>query len=678
MISQNYPVPKRGLGTDFAKSERPLSFAEGLRNRFININSAAEKRPGYSQYGDTVSGSPNLTRIHEFVGKTGEEIIFSSDNLGNIYKLNETTGAWTTVVTGKTSGNIILSVQANGKLIFYNGVDRNFYTEDGSTFHELVSIINRGKTTSGTTTTTLQDALVSAWTTETNIAVNDIVYNVDCSAYAVVVAVSGSQVTHTNIGVSATGAGLSTTNQTTNQTYRIIDAVDLNVIPVDTGTDNVATAAAGTTTTVVAVSGVNFSSTEIRAGDFVRNTTRNTIALVTSVSANINVTTTTGQTSGDALVFLKSAMPITKAAHVNFGRVAYLDARNQNRIVWSAPDDPEDLTTFAKTLDSSSFNFGGLQPRGDILLGMGTFQSFFVALGQKYIYIYRGIDPIKDTSSDTISFEPVAAYPNGCAGRFGFATNGNDFVYVSPDGLLGISVTNYSQNTNQNNLGIFIRSAIRQAIANAASDDIQVTFYPRRTWIIVKVGDTIYNYNNTPIFNDAGTIESAGSWSTFDGPLAQMNHYFVRRNGDLLGCGLNGKLYRIDNGSYTDNGTVIPTSLETAWYTLEEPAKTVRVKDGRYIKPVFESGGAIVYSIRADAGWTNIAADTATVTATGAGIIGQAVVGQSQIGGSGVQTEKVGLRWRGEQVKLTITTESSAGPDVITGWTLYGNIFGRR
>lgn len=680
MISIDYEVPRRGLGTDFSKSERPISYAEAFKNRFINVTGGAERRNGMSQLGSTITGSPNLTRLHEYVDNDGNETLFAtSDNA--IFKYNASAATWSQVRSGLSSSRL-LSVQFGNKLIFCNGIDRNFYTDDsGATFKELKAIISRGETNSGSNTTTLRDVEVSAWLTQTNIAVNDLVFNVTLSAYGVITAVSGAEVTHTTIGSAATGAGVATNNQGSGQRYEIIDGVDLNIIPQSDGTlDNVAIATSGTSTTVIAVSGVNFANTEIKVGDFVRNTTRNSVAIVQAVSANINVNSTTAQTSGDSLIFIKSGMPIASFIHVNFGRLAFIDARNKKRVVFTAPDDPEDVTTFAKTLDSSSFQFGNLQPLGDSLLAIGSFQNYFVAMGSRYVFVYTGITPIQDTNSTTKAFAPIAYYPNGGVSRFGLSSNGNDLLYVSKDGLQGINVGADSNNTIQNNVSFVIRSQIRDAIKNQNPDDIQITFYPRRSWVLVKVGDTIYNFNNSPILNEQGALEANGSWSVFDGLYSQLNHYFVRRNGDLIACGANGRVYNLDESNqFTDAGQVITTELKTAWLRIEDPERSVRVKDGRYLKPIFESGGGLSYTINAVAGWDSFSADSIQVIASGSSLVGSAIVGDATVGGSvGVQTQKVPLRWRGEEVQLTFTTATSAGPDVITGFSIYGNIFGRR
>jgi hypothetical protein len=676
MITISYPIPTRGLGTDFAASERPITYAEKLVNRFINITGAAERRGGMELLvsAAVVPGNPNLTRIHEYVGRTGVETLFASDDNGNLYRAEAS--AWTSILTGKAPSRL-LSIQNDGKLIFCNGVDRDFYTDDaGVSFHELEALINEGTTASPTDTTHLSDAQITNWLTETQISINDVVFNADASAYGVVTAVTAAGIAHTTIGTGGLGIGQGSINQAAGQVYRVIDTVAANIIPVGTSYDNVAIAGSGTSTSEVRVSGLNFATTTLVSADYIYNTTRAALTKITAVSANLAVVPITGQISGDSLVFLKSAMPITAWLHVNWGRTYYLDAKERTKVRISAKDDPRDLATFLNTLESSSFDFGSQQPQGDVILTMGTFQKYFVAGGKKYVYAFTGVDPVANTSAATVNFTPIAVYPQGLVSRFGLANTGNDLLFVSPDGLINATISFDSQNLISSNVSDVIKNTVRQQIAQSAPDDIQVAYYPRRNWIMMKIGSIIYNFNATPIAGPED-LQKGGTWSTFEGKFAQMNHYFVRRNGDLIGAGADGRVYRMDTG-FTDDGTAISTNMVTSWYRLEEPQKSIRVKDGKYIKPIFESGGGVLYTIRAKAGFDNLASDQVMVTAAGGGVIGQFTVGVSPIGGTGVQTQKVPLRWRGEEVQLTITSESSAGPDVITGLTMYGNQFGRR
>lgn len=681
MIYVDYNMPVNGLGTDFSEFERPLSFAAVYTNRFRNINGGAERRPGMSADYGQISGSPNLTRLHEFVSNQGTETLLSSDDFGNIWAFNTSASTWGSVLTGKATVRQI-SAMAKDKLIFCNGIDRNYYTNDGGvTFNELKAYITRGTTAGGTTSTNLVDGNISNWIAQTLVSNNDIIYNVTRNGYGIVSTVASASLTTTTIGTGGTGSGLTTSNQTSGDQYQLIDYVNLGIIPQANGQPtNVGTAGTGTTTTVIAVSGVNFANTEIRTGDFVYNTTRAAVSLIGSVSANANIQNAiTGQTSGDALAFFKSAMPIASWIHVHYGRVYYIDSRNRTRVVISAPDDPEDVTTYQQTLDATSFSFGTQQPTGDALLTLGTFQSYFVAAGEKNIYIYSGNTPIADSSSTQISFTPLATYPYGTVSRFSVCQNGGNLLYTTVNGLQAIGIGNISNTTVQSNASTPIRQQISDLIKQTAADNIQLTFYASRAWLINKVGDNCYILNSNPVYDQSGQLVQNQAWHLFTGLWAQQNHYFVRRNGTLISCGAQGLVYSMDSSAATDNGAVITTDLVTAWLRLEEPQRTVRIKSGQYIKAVFESGPNIEYTINVVAGWDNYSNDSVIVSSGGTGQIGTFIIGTTPIGqGSFAQTEKYPLQWRGEECRIEFTTQSSATPDIITGFTLYGDISGVR
>lgn len=679
-VAPTYKMPPMGWGSDFTEFERPITFATAYENRFRNITGGAERRPGMDAY-PSVAGGPNLTRMHEYVDNQGNETLLSSDDFGNIYKYNGSS-AWTTALTGKSFDRMI-SGMAEGKLIFVNGVDRNFYTDDaGSTFNELKALITAGLLAGGSNTTTVIDSDVSNWIGATFVANNDIVYNVTRNGYGLVTAVTSAQLTITAIGTGGNGAGKTTSDQIAGDSYQLIDYVALNVIPNGAGgKTDVATATTGTTTTVVAVSGTDFSKTEMRTGDFIYNSTRGAIVQVSTISANANLSqAVSGQISGDALVFFKSAMPISSWVHVHYGRVAYLDARNNTRVVFSAPDDPQDVTTFQKTLDSSSFSFGSQQPSADSLLSLETFLSYFIASGERNLYIYQGNNPIQDTSTDTLNFTPIAFYPNGIAGRFGLETNGGDLLHLTVDGLQAVNIGFNAFSVNQNNASVPILNNLRQAINQQTNtDNIQLTYYPRRRWLINKVGDQCYILNTQPSYDETGQQQQIASWHLFTGVWAQQNHYFIRRNGDLIACGAGGLVYSMDSSAPTDNGAVITTNLQTAWLRLEEPQKTPRIKEGHFIRPVFESSHDVEYTISVIAGLDNYSSDSITVSAGGTGAIGTGIIGTTPIGGGSLsQANKYSLRWRGEEAKVGFVTQSSAAEDIITSFSIFGNISGVR
>lgn len=686
MLSIEYRVPSNGLGTDFTTNERPLSFAETYTNRFRNVTGGAERRPGMNRWGSQVSGGPNLTRLHEFVDSQGNETLLTSDDNGNIWSYNTTASAWSPVVTGKSPARII-SVESNNKLIFINGVDRNFYTSDVSAFPELKSLLSTGILAAGSNATTTEDGNITNWLAQTQVANNDIVYNVTLNAYGIVSTVASAALETTIIGAAGIGAGNATRDQAAGDSYQLIDYVDMEIIPNGAqGFSNVATATTGTTTSVISVSGVNFSqiaiaaADQVKSGDFVYNTTRGGLGIIGSVSANVNITTPiTGQTSGDALAFFKSAMPITSWVHVHYGRTYYLDSRNQADIIISAPDDPQDLSTYQQTLATTSFSFGSQQPSGDVILSMTSFQRFFVASGLKNLYIYQGINPIADTSQTAVDFTPISFYPNGVKSPFGLGTNGTDLLHLTVDGLQAINIGTVTNTTIQNNVSMPIRETLSDLIQQTNTNDIQLGFYSRRNWLICKIGQSCYILNSYPSYDEAGNQQSKLSWHLFSGKWAQQNHYFVRRNGDLFACGANGLVYQMDSSATTDDGTVIVTDLVLAWVRLEEPQHTVRIKEGFYIRPIFESDPSIEYTINVNAGLDNLSQDSITVSAGGTGQIGSFVIGTTPIGAGGfAQTQKYPLRWRGEQAQIEFITSSSALPDIITSFVVYGDITGTR
>lgn len=683
-----YRMPTMGLGTDFSEFDRPINFASTYTNRFRNITGGAERRPGMLRYGAQIPSIPNLTRMHEFVDKLGNETLMASDSFGNIYAYSIAISAWSTVHTGGSNLRYI-SAEADSKLIFVNGTDRTIYTDDaGATFHELKAIITNGVLAASSNSTTVIDGNVSNWINATLVSNNDIVHNLTQGGYGIVTTVASASLTITAIGSAANGAGKATANQGPNDAYELIDYVDLNIIPIGAtngsnglGNDNVGVASTGTTTTVIAVSGVNFASTEIAPLDFIYNTTRGAIAQVGSVSARVNlVQAISGQVVNDSLAFFKSAMPIAAWVHVHYGRTYFLDARNNTNIVISAPDDPQDVTTYQKTLDSTSFSFASQQPTGDIILSMGTFLSYFVASGEKNLYIYQGNTPIQDTSSTDLNFTPVAFYPNGEAGRFGLATNGGDLLHITVDGLQAVSIGNTPFALTQNNASVPILNNLRQAItATTNTNNIQLTYYPRRRWLINKISDQIYLLNTQASYDQSGAQQNIASWHLYTGKYAQQNHYFVRRNGDLLACGPNGLVYQMDASASTDDGDPISTDLTMAWLRLEEPQVTQRIKEGQYIRPVFESAAEIEYTISVRAGLDNYSSDSIVVSAGGTGAIGTGIIGTTPIGqGSFAQANKFPLRWRGEEFRPQFTTQSSAGPDIITSFSIFGSIGGVR
>lgn len=671
-----YKIAPKGLATSFTESELPPSYASKFRNRFINQAGGAEKRQGMEQIGSTISGAPTITGIHELIGKTGNATLFVSGN-GNIWKYDGAS-AYTLVLSGKDGSARMLSVQMGDKLIFVNGVDRNFFTEDGTTFTELKAIVEQGFASTGTSANRLKDADIANWVTGTDVVANDLVYYKNVNAYGLVTLVSGAEVTHTAVSAASKGIGRSTADVSAGDAYEIIDLVELNIIDAGAGLDNVGTAGSGTTTTVIAVSGVNFSNTEIRVGDIVSNTTRAAVTDVVAVSANINVTTVAGQTTGDSLLFFKSAMPISSFAHIHYGRVYHVDARDKRQVRISGAADPQDMTTDAGTLDSITFRFGDLQGRGDVILALGSFQRYFVLLGEENVYLYSGTTPI-GTGSD---FSPAALFPQGCISRFGAQTTGNDLIFVSHDGLQAVQQVQDETHLNRAGITFAINSTLREELDATPEDQIILVHYRQRSWVVLKVGSKMYVYNYTTYIGDKNENVYTGSITLFDGKFARQSAFLERRDGTLVCAGDGGKVYIFDvKGLYTDDGEVFTTEYRTGHLTYSELRTNVRTKALKYLKPIVEAGANIAYTIRAEGDFASrqygISTDTITATVSGAAAVGVAAI-PFTIGGSPIVSQKYPLRVTGETVRLSFTTQDSLGPDILSRYTLYPAIHGAR
>lgn len=678
VIQTKYSPGRYGLGTEFAESKIPVEYCKNFVNRFINLNGDAEKRQGISQIGDVISGAPTITGLHEFIDNSGNATLFCSSG-GRIYKLNETTNTWSQVLSGKDSNERLISGQMGDKHIFVNGSDRNFYTDDaGVTFNDLQALIVRGRiSSSAASTTTLTDSNVDNWLQNTFVTENDLVYNSTLNAYAIVTSVGASGITHTAISTAATGLGQTTDNQKAGNFYQIIDLIELNVIQQNSGYDNFATATSGSTTNQIRVSGVDFSNTQVRAGDFIYNTTRAAVARVNAVSANLTVTSVASQTSNDTIQFYKSAMPIADWFHVHYGRAYYIDGREPSIVRISGPNDPQDMTTFQGNLNASQF-YGARQPQAERLLSLKTFQQYLVAGGERNVYVDRGTAPIADTSASVTDFDPVGLFPQGLVSRFAMDSIGGSLNFAANDGIRNLAATFDANSFQTANTSEAIKSEMAAAIQSANPDEIITIHYPRRNWLLCKVGDVIYNFNYTPYYLDGEVRPNQyGSWSKFTGLFAEMKCFLVRRNGDLICAGAGGKVYEFDKGSYSDAGANIPTIMETGWLTLSEPQQSTQMKSGVFIKPQFETSLPITYTISATGDYSVISNDSVTTTSTGVGQIGFQVIGSSQIGGARILNEKLPLRWRGEQFKIRISTDDASGPDIITGFTVYGNILGK-
>tara|TARA_R110000822_G_scaffold49674_7_gene130088 strand:- start:1642 stop:3693 length:2052 start_codon:yes stop_codon:yes gene_type:complete len=676
-----FDVPVNGLATDFTESELPLNFALRFRNRFINKLGGAEKRRGLVQVGNNLPNVGVVDGLHELVDKVGNATLLASVG-EEIHRFDDPD--WVLVHTMPTVGRL-RSVHNRDKLIFWNDTDRPVFTEDAITFTELRALIEVGGGGDETGPTRLNSADITDWSSGTSVAVNDIVFYptlgspADAGAYGIITTVSASAVTHTPVSALAAGLGVSLSEPTTNTPFEVIDLVPLNLVDNGVELDNTAVGTSGTSSTEVRVSGVDFSDGEARVGDFVRNTTKVTVSQITTISATaLTVTAVSGQTSGDSFVFLKSAMPIPSYIHVHYDRTYYVDSRDQRRVLVSDPYDPQGMTADSGLLSDITFFTGALQPQGDIVLAMESYQSFLAIGGEHNIYLYSGTTPA-GTGAD---FAPVGLFPQGIICKDGMVTLGNEMAFVGHDGVQSIAQSNDASQLVRDQITYPIADQLRDELdAVTSTDEIQLFQYRRRSWMMLKVGSSLYVINYSTKTSDAGITEDAqlrGSISLFDGLIAQGSAYFERRNDNLIIGGAGGKVYRYDtSGVYTDDGAAYSTALQTGWMMLEQPGvKTVTTKAVKYIEPIFEGSPEVVYEITATGGFDFDSSDVINVAASSrSSQVGTAII-PAIIGGSPISSIKHPLRVRGQGIQIQFATDDSFGPDTISRFTLYAAVHG--
>jgi hypothetical protein len=770
------PIAKRGLQTEFTEADEPLVFASELENRFINLNGDAEAIPGLkafrSPYEDSatvinVTDTNFKAKIHEHVKKNGDSVLIASivkyqynttaagqftyvyvafyyydtvqsrwkdlecywsERLQNSGFLSETNIVSFFVPAGSpfNAKYQVFSRQMGTKTIFACGhIETSYYDEETNKIYPLQSIIEQGVATSGTNTTTLKDSDISNWLTQTNVRVNDLIFNTTKGGYGVITSVGTNNLDHTiiadsaNIGIGSTLTtvlGGSGGNQASGDRYQIIDLIENNWIPV-TGqvslTDNVLVAGTLTDSGSVYFDNTNFNGINdiyrygLRPGDYVYNATRNSVNRIQAIRDINNASVryqlsfeeidqgegVSGQAAGDTLIFLKSAVPNSTYPHVHYGRLYLISERDQTRVFPSAPDDPEDFTTFQETLNSNSVNYATQQGQGERILTLDTFQRYLVAGGERNVYLSEGTSPIQDSSASTTDFQPVGLFTQGVFGQESLASIGDQMLFASRDGLRSFNVTSILAVTTDN-ISEVIKSELVAAINVQAALDpslIKIMHYPKRNWVMFKIGRVIYNFNYTKTFIE-GELVVGGTWSKITSKLAKCKDFLMRRNGTLMAvlstastsvAGVSqlqerSRIYEFDTGKLDDDGEDIPTVYESAWVG---PGDGI-VQDTRYIKPYFQTKVNKTYniSITSDIGTERLddtATYTASATATTYPVVGQAIVGQLVVGGQSVaRTQKLGLRSRNQHAKIRITTTSGQSGDIISKFMVYGSNFG--
>jgi hypothetical protein len=686
-----YQIARRGLATNFTETEIPLDYAQRFRNRFINAAGGAEKRPGYVALSGALPTKGIVTGLHEYIDRDGTATLFASSD-GIVFRYNGSS-AWTQVWQATTAARL-RSVQFDDKLVFFNGVDRQVYIDSATAqFQRLQPVMENGTCGASTSANALTDSAVTDWTAQTFVAPGDIVFNAKRGAYGIVTAVTSSRVSHTAISGAARGFGSTLApisgvpvggEPTAGDGYKIYDSIELNVVSYDGVLDNVATIVSTSTSptqTYISVSAdkvANWLSTTMRVGDVVHNTTKTAGSFVSEIlSSGFYVAPAIATTSaGDSIVLYQSAMPVASWIHVHYGRAWMIDSRDPRNVVASGANDIQDFTVDSQSLETRTVAIGSQQPGADPARTIASFQTYLIIGTERAVYAYRGTAPA--------DLEPAGLFPQGVVAADGFVNTGNDLSFIGYDGLLSISLLINTNNLQRSNISEPIKNTLRAIIRDvieSPNPQIQIVNYQRRSWIVMKIASKLYIYNYANFVLDDGKIVAGASWSDFDGQIGLQSVLYVRANSDLLLGGADGKVYVFDQNTFTDDGALYPTEYMPGWLNLEEPRQSNRIKTGSYIVPNFQVGGRVVYDIESTGDFNLQSYDLVSVTAQeeiGGRGIGTFRIGTDFVGMARTTEGKIPLRWRGAHFRVSFRTLDQYGPDVLAGFTIYGDIHGRR
>ncbi len=329
--------------------------------------------------------------------------------------------------------------------------------------------------------------------------------------------------------------------------------------------------------------------------------------------------------------------------HVHKNRVWVLERSNKLLATHSALNDPEDYTGAG----SGYIDFKFVLKKGDELLDVKTFIDMIVFYFRNHIAIYSGNTPSGEGSDFRLVqlIEDVGILDTGLAQGVG-----TDMAFASDAGIKSFRQVVTTGNMSIESLSKKIDPVLREDIATSGVQSL--VHYPKRGWILAKVGNTIHIYSYT-----------WKAWSRITG--ADINNMFLSNDGTLYLCGT-GYLYRYDSG-WDFAGDDIAYKWKTGWLPIS--------RTGEYVYPKIAEIIAVPN--------TQISFDI-TVTYD-LGVLSDANIFQLELGGAvtlvdeatnwdGVDPldETVYARYRfpvfgrGRTMQFEFSNTSSVGPIVLT------------
>jgi len=689
-------IAPRGFATSFPDQDTPQEFSAEFLNLFTNAVGQSEKRQGIEELFSSITTKITVTNLHELIDTDGNALLFASGG-GQIWLLDDG-GSHTLVYTFENTAAKIFSFHAARRLIFYNGVNRNVYTTDGTSFSEMLSILEVGTAVSAAGVSAvnianrLEDPNIASWL-GTDVATRDLVYYTEVSAFGLITSITTASINHTTVSASAGGLGAGVI--TSGSRYAIIDTVELNIIPVSGlgfQTDNTGVLTTGSSAAGAVIGGISdWSDTEARVGDFIYNETRAQVSQLVALASAATVSPTiTSQAAGDTVHLLKSSAPICQYGVAHFQRAYMIDARDPQKLRISSPGDPEDWGS----LNAGTYDISTQQPASERFRQLLSFQRFLIVGGSRHLFAFQGTDPIGVISPDDGSFllvpdwTDLGLFPSGTLSRTGMVNAGNDLHWVTNNGVRSATLAKTTNQLTETQISVQLDKTLRELFKRLSEDEIVAVHYPRRNWVLFKAGDELYVFNYARAGQQAKafvegqevSIQVPPAWHLFDGHFAQQKCFFVRENGDLICGGVNGQINVFDLGEYSDLGQPIRTKYKSAWHGFEKrQQKSTNRKHGKYIKPIWEAPEGTSMTVKVRAPYKRDSSDEIEIEPeTESVVIGQAVIGDWIIGGNDVTFEKHPLRWNGEVAQFEFETEHTSGPYVLSGYTVFYSQFGGR
>ena len=598
------PFSNKGLADERNALLLDKDAAHNLDNIIIGTEGQGETRPVINQV--LVSAFPSrATSIHEHINARGSSTYFAGTN-GTLYTITPVSGAINVPVTatsfgsaavGWDAGRRIRSTQMGNRMIFYNGTNRAVWTEDGTTFDQQRALSGLGSATANTSATSLRDSDITSWLLEP-VAIGDIVFNRTENGYGLVTAIVTGRLTHTAISSAATGIGTITNLSSAGHTYEIIDTVALNVVPSDGPLfDNIGLAGATTGAGQITVSAVtNWFSTEIRVGDYIRNTTRDAVTQVTAIaSATLGVNGITSQVCGDSLVFYKDAFPIPHYAHTYFDRLYAIDVRQRNKVRVTTKGDPSDLTVAGGTLDSLSISVGAFASEPENFEQITSFHNNIVFGGDKHVLLFRGGDPIADVSGALVNFDLTTIISKGVVSQDAMLPVGSVLLFAARDGIQAVAFGVLDRAETQNISGpltLTTQAEISRALEVSAGR-VRMVDYPQRQIAVLKAGTTanlVLNYQPQTQYRHKTTeagffLRGLGTWTEFTGQFAETDAEFVDSQGRYLCAFTSGNVNYIgqfDALRLTSSATPDRATNSFEWST---PLRNLLSSTGKHYQP---------------------------------------------------------------------------------------------